>query len=79
MNNFDLTKYLAEGKLSEEEYEDGMESEFTRNTPDRVDQFIKELDALIEEYHAELYLKDDVFTGIEAVKIAALGEDTAQD
>jgi hypothetical protein len=77
MDNFDFKKYLAEGKLREDE--DGMESEFTRNTPDRIDQFIKELDALIEEYHAELYLKDDVFTGIEAVKIAALGGDTAQD
>ena len=55
------------------------ESEFERNTPFRINQFIKELDALIEEYHAELYLKDDVFTGIEAVKMAALGENTAQD
>ena len=64
---------LAEGKINEDE------SEFERNTPDRIDQFIKELDALIEEYHAELYLKDDVFTGIEAVKMAALGENTSQD
>ena len=54
-------------------------SEFERNTPGRIDQFIKELDALVEEYHAELYLKDDVFTGIEAVKFAALGKNTSQD
>ena len=106
MKNFDLKKYLAEGKLLKENspgystrksgealptlesvkaaYEakndiKEFESEFERNTPDRIDQFIKELDALIEEYHAELYLKDDVFTGIEAVKIAALGENTSQD
>ena len=54
-------------------------SEFERNTPGRIDQFIKELDALVEEYHAELYLKDDVFTGIEAVKNAALGDNDADD
>ena len=73
MDNFNLRKYLAEGKINEDE------SEFERNTPDRIDQFNKELDALVDEYHAELYLKDDVFTGIEAVKMAALGENTAQD
>jgi hypothetical protein len=55
------------------------ESEFERNTPDRIDQFNKELDALVDEYHAELYLKDDVFTGIEAVKMAALGKNLSED
>ena len=106
MDNFNLKKYLAEGKLINESapgydtrkfgeslptlesvkaaYEAKNdikedESEFERNTPDRIDQFNKELDALVDEYHAELYLKDDVFTGIEAVKMAALGENTAQD
>ena len=65
--------YEAKNDIKEDE------SEFERNTPDRIDQFNKELDALVDEYHAELYLKDDVFTGIEAVKMAALGENTAQD
>tara|TARA_R110000765_G_C18652010_1_gene575666 strand:- start:77 stop:337 length:261 start_codon:yes stop_codon:yes gene_type:complete len=55
------------------------ETEFTRNRPARIDQFISELDDLLDEYHAELYLKDDVFTGIEAVKRAALGPDTAKE
>ena len=45
----------------------------------RIDQFINKLHNLIEEYHAELYLKDGVFTGVEAVKNAALGPDTAQN
>jgi hypothetical protein len=54
------------------------ESEFERNTPTRINKFVKELDNLLMEYHAELYLKDDVFTGMEAVKKAALGPDTAQ-
>ena len=65
--------YEAKNDIKEDE------SEFERNTPDRIDQFNKELDALVDEYHAELYLKDDVFTGIEAVKMAALGENTSQD
>ena len=52
---------------------------FNSNTPGRIDQFIKELHTLLDEYHPELYLKDGVYAGIEAVKIAALGEDTAQD
>lgn len=53
-------------------------STFTRNAPARIDQFINKLHNLIEEYHAELYLKDGVFTGMEAVKKAALGPDTAK-
>ena len=64
---------LAEGKLEERE------TEFTRNRPARIDQFISELDNLLDDYHAELYLKDDVFSGIEAVKRAALGPDTATE
>ena len=46
-------------------------SEFERNTSGRINQFNKELDALVDEYHAELYLNDDIFAGIEAVKMAA--------
>jgi len=106
MKNFDLKKYLFEGKLLKEStpgydtrkqgealptlesvkaaYEAKNdikedESEFERNAPGRIDQFINELERLLDEYHPELYLKDDVYAGIEAVKIAALGEDTAQD
>jgi hypothetical protein len=65
--------FLAENKLEERE------TEFTRNRPARIDQFISELDNLLDDYHAELYLKDDVFSGIEAVKRAALGPDTATE
>ena len=58
---------------------DGFDNEPARNSPARIDQFIDKLDDLIDEYHAELYLKDGVFTGMEAVKIAALGPDTTED
>lgn len=74
MDKFDLKKFITKGKLLKEN-----QSEFESNTPGRIDQFIKDLDNLIEEYHAELYLKDGVFTGIDAVKAAALGEDDAVD
>tara|TARA_R110001592_G_scaffold145690_3_gene369295 strand:+ start:392 stop:736 length:345 start_codon:yes stop_codon:yes gene_type:complete len=57
--------YEAKNDIKEDE------SEFERNTSGRIDQFTKELDALVDEYHAELYLNDDIFAGIEAVKMAA--------
>ena len=43
--------------------------------PKRINQFITEIDKLIDEYHAELYLKDDVFKYIELLKQAALSND----
>ena len=50
------------------------ESEFATNKPGRVEDFIKALDDLIEEYHAELYLNDELFAAIDAVKMAAKQE-----
>ena len=47
-------------------------SEFETNKPERVKSFLRELDDLVEEYHAELYLSDEVFAGIETVKNAAM-------
>jgi hypothetical protein len=52
-------------------------SEFETNKPERVESFLKELDDLVEEYHAELYLSDEVFAGVEAIKIAAMAESTS--
>tara|TARA_Y100000593_G_C4037506_1_gene203498 strand:+ start:85 stop:330 length:246 start_codon:yes stop_codon:yes gene_type:complete len=75
MKKSELRKIIKE-EISEINYR---ETEFTRNIPARIDQFIDKLDDLIDEYHAELYLKDGVFTGMEAVKSAALGPDTAKD
>jgi hypothetical protein len=80
MKDFDLKKYLTENKLEEREKEfEERETEFERNKPARIDEFIMKLSRLYDNYHAELYLKDDVFRGIEAVKIAALGPDTATE
>jgi len=52
----------------------GEESEFDTNKPGRVAEFLKALDALVDEYHAELYLSDDLYDAIEMVKKAANDE-----
>jgi hypothetical protein len=49
-------------------------SEFDTNKPARVAEFLKALDALVDEYHAELYLNDDLSNAIEMVKKAAKDE-----
>lgn len=49
-------------------------SEFDKNKPARIAAFIKDLDALVDEYHAELYLFGDVLDAIEMVKKAAKEE-----
>jgi hypothetical protein len=50
------------------------ESEFDTNKPARVAEFLKALDALVDEYHAELYLSDNISNAIEMVKKAAKDE-----
>jgi len=49
-------------------------SEFDTNKPARIEAFLKSLDDLVDEYHAELYLNDDLFSAIEDVKSAAKAE-----
>jgi hypothetical protein len=49
-------------------------SEFDTNKPARIAAFIKDLDALIDEYHAELYLFGGVLDAIEMVKKVAQEE-----
>ena len=44
---------------------------FDLEKPARIAAFILALDNLLDEYHAELYLSDDVFAAIEAAKSAA--------
>jgi hypothetical protein len=49
-------------------------TEFDTNKPARIESFLRELDNLVQEYHAELYLNDDLFEGIEVVVNAAKEE-----
>jgi hypothetical protein len=46
-------------------------SEFDTNKPGRIGEFIKALDDLVDEYHAELYLNDELFAAMNDVKSAA--------
>ena len=54
-------------------------SPISENKPDRIEDFINSLDNLIEEYHADLYLNDELFTAIDAVKQAAKQEMDRED
>ena len=78
-----IKEEISKSNLDEKIWRDGKmyqnQSEFDRRTPERIEQFIDKLDDLIDEYHAELYLKDGVFTGLEEMKSAALGPDTSKD
>jgi hypothetical protein len=49
-------------------------SEFDTNKPARVAEFLKALDVLVDEYHAELYLNDNLYNAIEMVKKSAKDE-----
>ena len=54
--------------------EDMGKSVFDTNKPSRIEEFIKALDGLVDEYHAELYLNDELFAAINDVKTAAKSE-----
>ena len=49
-------------------------SEFDTNKPARIAEFITALNRLVDDYHAELYLNDDLFAAIEMVIKAAKEE-----
>ena len=49
-------------------------SEFDMNKAARIEEFIIALNRLVDEYHAELYLNDDLFAAIEMVIKAAKEE-----
>jgi hypothetical protein len=49
-------------------------SEFDMNKAARIEEFIIALNKLVDEYHAELYLNDDLFAAIEMVIKAAKEE-----
>jgi DNA-binding ferritin-like protein (Dps family) len=49
-------------------------NEFDTNKPARIAAFIKDLDALMDEYHAELYLFGGILDAIEMVKKVAQEE-----
>ena len=62
MDNFDLKKYLAEGKLQNEQ------SDFEIGHSDRMKELISKLDLLVyDEYHADVYMNDNIKLAFDAL------------
>lgn len=43
-------------------------SKFTENRPEKLDEFMKQLDLLVDEFHPNIYLLDGVFEGLDKIK-----------
>jgi Holliday junction resolvasome RuvABC endonuclease subunit len=44
--------------------------EFEANNPDQLKLFLKQLNELVDEFHPNIYLIDEVFEGIEKIEKA---------
>ena len=67
--NFDLKKYLAEGKLQNEQVD------FAANHSDRLQVLINKLDYLVyDDYHADVYMNDDIKSAFDAL-VAAIKDE----
>ena len=53
-------------------------SEFEINKPKRINEFIEKINGLYDEYHAELYLNDDIFNCINMIVAKASEEKDKQ-
>tara|TARA_R100000908_G_C3684331_1_gene101499 strand:- start:118 stop:654 length:537 start_codon:yes stop_codon:yes gene_type:complete len=49
-------------------------TQFEINKPKRINEFIKKLNNLYDEYHAELYLNNDIFNYINMIVAKAIDE-----
>jgi alpha-L-fucosidase len=45
---------------------------FEENNPEQLKEFLERLNRLVDEYHPNLYLLNDVFRGIHIIEIAVL-------
>jgi archaellum component FlaC len=41
---------------------------FKENNPEGLNEFLKKLDELVEDFHHDIYLLDGVFKGIKKIK-----------
>jgi len=62
--------YLLFPEKSEEE----KKTQFEINKPKRINEFIEKLNGLYDEYHAELYLNNDIFNYINMIVAKAIDE-----
>ena len=68
---FDLKKYLAEGKLQNEQ------SDFEMGHSGRMKELISKLDLLVyDEYHADVYMNDSIKLAFDALVDAIKDEQT---
>ena len=51
-----------------------MKNEFSDSNPGELNVFLNKLNELVEDFHHEIYLLDDVFKGIRTIEIAILNE-----
>jgi len=49
-------------------------NEFEKNHPKQLNEFLKQLNSLIDEFHPNIYLLNDVFKGVQIIEIAILDE-----
>ena len=60
--SFDLKKYLAEGKLQNEQVD------FAAGQSDRLKELITKLDLLVyDEYHGDVYMNDNIKVAFDAL------------
>ena len=49
-------------------------TQFEENHPKQLNEFLTKLNELVDEYHPNIYLLDNVFKGIRTIEIAILDE-----
>jgi len=60
--SFNLKKYLAEGKLQNEQ------SNFEAGHSDRMKELVNKLDYLVyDDYHADVYMNDNIKSAFDAL------------
>jgi hypothetical protein len=49
-------------------------TEFKENNPEQLKAFLERLNRLVDEFHPNIYLLNDVFKGVQTIEIAILNE-----
>lgn len=51
-----------------------MKYTFEENNPAQLKLFLERLNRLVDEFHPNIYLLNDVFRGVQTIEIAVLNE-----
>jgi len=49
-------------------------TQFEENHPEQLKLFLSKLDELLNEFHPDIYLLKDVFSGVHKIEVAVLDE-----